>query len=44
MEEQQGFPPGRAILIHTSLPLVAGGQITVPCAGERLGKQQLLQE
>lgn len=35
MEEQQGFPPGRAMFMHTSQPVVTGGQITVPSPGER---------
>lgn len=34
MGEQQGFPPGRAILIYTSLLLVAGGQIAVHVLGK----------
>lgn len=44
MEEQQGFPPGRAMFIHASQPVVTSGQITVPSPGERLGRQQLLRE
>lgn len=44
MEEQQGFPPGRAMFKHTSQPVVTSGQITVPSPGGRPGGQQLLRE
>lgn len=44
MEEQQGFPPGRAALIHESQPVATAGQVTVPSPGERQGRQQLLGE
>lgn len=44
MEEQQGFPPGRAAFIHESERVVTAGQVTVLSPGERQGRQQLLRE
>lgn len=44
MEEQQGFPAGRAMFMHASQPVVTSGQITVPGPGERLNGQQQLRE
>lgn len=44
MEEQQGFPAGRAMFMHASQAVVTSGQITVPGPGERLNGQQQLRE